>query len=214
MPSIINMAAFTAKFAQLELNTSDTKAFLAKGVKDYVVDGIVVPTGFRLVEAKAPAMYDGFPMIRIRLVDYRIEGIPIIVYAVNLMIRNDLCIDNRHCTQVLVWRSPQPKYKKVLNDFATIMFDHFCESYIVIASDTSQTNDGRRFWESRILEAFDYSRFVYFADHNELGDNLIPRLNHIPNTTEFYEKWFDHGWGEGEEYKDRLFLISTSDLIA
>lgn len=212
MPSIIKMAEFSQKFASLDLNSDDTKSFLAKGVDDYVVEGIVVPDGFRLVQAKRHVMHDGFPMIRIRLIDMRIEGTPIVVYAVNLMIRNDIHLDHQHCTQVLVWRTPQPRYKTVLRDFATIMFDHFCENYIVIASDTSQTNDGRRFWEARILEAFDNGRFVYFIDHNELDEDMIPLLTLVESESAFYKTWFDHGWGEGEEYKDRLFLISTTDL--
>lgn len=213
MPNIIQMAEFSLKFAQLELNTNDTKAFLAKGVDNYVVEDIVVPDGFILVRAKTHVMYDGFPMIRIRLIDIRIDSTPIVVYAVNLMIRDDICLSRRHCTQVLVWRTPQPKYKTLLRDFATVMFDHFCERYIVIASDTSQTNDGRRFWETRILEAFESDRFVYFVDHNELDNNMIPYLTLIPTETEFYTTWLDHGWGEGDEYKDRLFLISTIDLM-
>lgn len=212
MPKLIPDAEFSKKFSGLERNHDDLNHFLSKGVEDYYVEGISLPEGYRLVKSRQDATHtNGGELIRIRLI-YSNEGVQETIYAVNLVLLNDLLVSNRHCTQIMVWRSPYERYEEVLFRFAKKMFLHFIQEYIVIASDSEQTSAGRRFWQVRIIEALSRGENVYFLDCNDLDDNKVAILHRIESEAVFNEVWFDHGWGVDDEYKDRLFLISR-DLI-
>lgn len=213
MPKLILSAEFNEKFTDLERNHAAIQDFLIRGVVDYHVDGLRLPANYRLVKSRNVSRMNGDDVIKIRLIAEHTETHEYeIAYAVNLVIRDDILEFNQHCTQVLVWRSDRRRHRTALIDFATLMFEHFTSEYIVIASDTEQTNDGRRFWQARIIDALEDDKFVYFINHNDLTEGMIPVLNHIASEREFLDVWFDHGWGVDEEYKDRIFLIS-SDLL-
>jgi hypothetical protein len=63
------------------------------------------------------------------------------------------------------------------------MFTHFLQKYIVMITDKQQTADGKRFWENRIVQAFQEGFFVYFCDKNS-GEN---KLQPIESSDDFFE---------------------------
>ena len=208
MPQLIPPAAFAKKLETFEQNVSEATYFLEQGTIEYSVPGIALPDGYCLLQsAKDHFGKLGEKQIKIRLV-YGDE----IIYAVNLNILDGI-INGKHCTQVLVWRSINDEHEQVLLGFARKMFEHFIEEYVVIVSDDEQTSEGRRFWQARISNAFRKAMFVYFTDLNELDDDKINVIHPIETESDFTAKWYDHGWGQGEEYKDRLFIISKESLI-
>lgn len=207
MPRLIPPAEFARKLESFERNVSEAEYFLKQGTVEYSVPSITLPTGYSLLQsAKEHTGKCGEEQIKIRLV-FGDE----IIYAVNLNILDGV-VNGKHCTQVMVWRSVNDDHEDVLTGFARKMFEHFVEEYVVIVSDDEQTTDGRRFWQTRILNALRKGAFVYFTDMNELDDDKINIIHHVASQEEFNDKWYDHGWGEAEEYKDRLFIISKDEL--
>lgn len=207
MPRLIPPAEFAKKLETLERNVREAGYFLEQGTVEYPVAEMDLPEGYRLLKARK--VYKGKlgeDQIKIRLV----HGNEI-VYAVNLNVLDGV-IKGKHCTQVLVWRSDNDDYEDVLTGFARKMFDHFIEEYVVIVSDDEQTESGRRFWKGRISNALRKNRSVCFTDMNELDEDMINVLSPISSEQEFVDKWYDHGWGGDEHYKDRLFVISKDQL--
>jgi hypothetical protein len=214
MPRIINNANFEEKLTRLDRNISETETFLEKGTSPYFVDGVNVPDNYLLVKANsARPNNNGGEIESIRMIHQDPEtGTRTIVYAVNLNIDSNSTIKDQYCSQILVWRSTSVRHRNATSEIPSAMFFHFIEKYVVIISDTEQTNAGRRFWELRINDALDQNKFVYFTDFNDLDDDLNHTFDRIFDENEFNTKWMDHGWGESEEYKDRLFLISSKDF--
>ena len=209
MPRLISNASFDEKLSDLDRNYTDAEYFLSEGVVDYPLpsEEVILPANYRLVKSAKAHTYNGGELIKIRLIADGSE----IVYAVNLCILDDI-VNEKHCTQVMVWRSSRRQHRSVITGFAASMFEHFSETFVIIASDTEQTHAGRQFWKDRISDAIEDGKHVYFLDHAELDDDFVPKLNKVTNFSNFISVWFDHGWGEGEEYKDRLFLISLNPL--
>ncbi|MGF1905287.1 hypothetical protein [Aliivibrio salmonicida] len=209
MPRLISNASFDEKLSDLDRNYTDAEYFLSEGVVDYPLpnEDVVLPGNYRLVKSAKAHTYNGGELIKIRLIANDNE----IVYAVNLCILDDI-VNEKHCTQIMVWRSSKRQHRSVITGFAAVMFEHFSESFVIVASDTEQTHAGRQFWKDRISDAIDDEKYVYFLDHAELSDDFVPQLNEITSFANFISVWFDHGWGPGEEYKDRIFLISLNPL--
>jgi hypothetical protein len=208
MPRLISSARFNQKLRKASYNINEGKKFLIEGTASYAVPNLSLPAGYRLLKSiKNHYGKNGEEQIKIRLMCGEH-----IVYAVNLNIVSNV-INHKSCTQVLVWRTFKREHDHVLAGFANKMFDHFLDRYIVIVSDTEQTQDGRRFWDNRITNMINAAEFVYFTDMNDLDDDLVNNIHQIDSEEEFLNKWMDHGWGEGEEYKDRLFVISKESLL-
>jgi hypothetical protein len=207
MPRLIPLAEFAKKLESFERNVSEASYFLEQGTAEYPVASIALPKGYRLLcSSKDHKGKLGENQIKIRLV----HGDEI-AYAVNLNVLEGI-VNGKHCTQVMVWRSLDDKHEDALTGFARKMFEHFIEKYVVIVSDDEQTVDGRRFWQGRILNAFSKKMFVYFTDMNELDEDKDNIVVQIETAEEFTAKWYDHGWGESEEFKDRLFVISKEAI--
>lgn len=205
MPKLIQNAEFSRKLWNPERNHEDAKYFLQQGVTAYSVAGLNVPEGYRLLISLKSYKKDGSEIKKIRLI-YDGGNAPEIVYAVNLAI-GDNVINGKHCTQVIVWRTMNEAHEESLFMFVNKMFFHFIDKYVVIISDTEQTEDGRTLWTKRISEAFQRGLDVYFVDLNKLNSDLVPVLNHVETVESFRDIWADHRWGKSEDYKDRLFVI-------
>ena len=75
----------------------------------------------------------------------------------------------------------------------------------LILSDAQQTAAGRRFWESRIGNAFSLGLFVYAVDQN------LKQKIHL-KTEEDFASIRDAFWGDQEKFKARRFAISKKQL--
>jgi len=73
-------------------------------------------------------------------------------------------------------------------------------------TDQEQTPDGKRFWERRIVQAFNDGLFVYFYD----------KMNHlliaIKNNDDFFENYEQESWGNDKAHKNILFIISATPI--
>ncbi len=209
---LIQDAAFNRKLIDDGLNQEQAALFLEKGTELYHVPTIDLSKfdNYELLISAVDHKYEGQECKKIRLIHFGENG-PEIVYAVNLVLC-DHVYKGKHCTQVMVWRKAGKAHRAVLRDLPMLMFEHFIQEYVVIVSDDEQTEQGRGFWVNRVYEAIEDNMHVYFVDLNELSDDLVPVLNPIHTVQEFNDVWNDHGWGKTEEYKDRLFVISTEDI--
>lgn len=194
MPFLIDDVDFSDLLKKPSTNKQAAKSFLAKYPKDYVIEGFDVPLGFRLVSAKSEKS--------IRLIDIRDRAEPRIVYAVDIILTGEI-INNRFCTQVMVWASPSNE--DLLIGLPRKVFNHFLERYIIVVSDDEQTADGKRFWERRISNAFADNNHVYYIENDQ------PR--EILSVDDFFENFESIGWGKSEVHKERLFAISKIQLL-
>lgn len=198
MPEAIDFTDFSGVLKKPRLNKSEAKKFLADYPRDYVIDGMVLPENFQLKSNKKQTV--------IRLLDRTDKENPSIAYAVDIEL-TDETINHKSCTQILVWK--RPGNEEALNGFPAKMFTHFLQKYIVMITDKQQTADGKRFWENRIVQAFQQSFFVYFCDKN-LGEN---KLLLIENSDDFFEYFEPLGWGNDKLHQNKLFMISLTALI-
>lgn len=198
MPEAIDFTDFSGVLKKPRLNKNEAKKFLASYSREYVIDGMVLPENFQLKSNKKQTV--------IRLLDRTDKENPSIAYAVDIELTNET-INHKSCTQILVWK--RPGNEEGLNGFPAKMFTHFLQKYIVMITDKQQTADGKRFWENRIVQAFQEGFFVYFCDKNS-GEN---KLQLIENSDDFFEQFEPLGWGNDELHQNKLFVLSMTALI-
>lgn len=194
MPFLIDDVDFSDLLKKPSTNKQTAKSFLAKYPRDYTIDDFDVPQGFRLVSVKSEKS--------IRLIDIRDRVEPRIVYAVDIILTGEI-INNRFCTQVMVWASPTNE--DMLIGLPRKVFNHFLAKYIIVVSDDEQTADGKRFWERRISNAFVDGNHVYYIDNEHSRE--------IQSVDEFFESFESIGWGKTESHKERVFAISKIQLL-
>lgn len=197
-PQNIEHADFSEILKKPSSNKAQAKRFLAKYPVDYKIENIVLPDNFRLMSNKKQT--------EIRLLDLSDKENPRIAYAVDIEISHEK-INHKSCTQILVWK--RPGNEEVLNGFPAKIFTHLLQKYIVMITDKQQTADGKRFWENRIVQAFQEGCFVYFCDKN-LGEN---KLQLIENSDDFFEYFEPMGWGNDKLHQNKLFIVSIAELI-
>lgn len=202
MPFLIPAAGFDEKFGSVisGRNSDDTRYFLAKGVRDFTLEGFSLPPGYRLVSSLQEDQY--------RLIAETEE--PETVYAVKLVLLKHIVPLRETCTQIMVWRTVLPQHQDVVSGIAKRFFRHFLSRYAIVVSDSEHTGDGKRFWEVMIAWALaqpDYH--VYLSDGSEEGRPL----KSIPSWGEFHAFWAGYAWGNDRDlHPHRLFVISSEQL--
>ncbi|AYA40348.1 hypothetical protein HZS38_07585 [Xenorhabdus nematophila] len=126
-----------------------------------------------------------------------------VVYYNKVIITNDVELNCRPVSQVLLWRTKKPQHNAVLNGLASKIFFHYLiKSYDVIISDVNQTTEGMSFWQGRMYEALLYGLYVYGYDV------MSGEVRRISNQDEVgdYQSWL---WGNKDHHPHRLAVIST-----
>ncbi|AIU88335.1 hypothetical protein [Pectobacterium odoriferum] len=200
MPLNIPDAGFNAKLSVTEKNVEHTTAFLQKGVEDFSLPGYTTPHGYRLLKSRSDDHY--------RLITD--TAIPETVYAVRLEFMNHIVPARKTCTQIMVWRTVQPQYYTAVNGLPRLFFQHFLENYSIVVSDSEQTADGRRFWETMIALAMQTKGcYVYVSD----GTKEERPLTFMTSWDDFYSTWTNFCWGDDKDcHPHRLLVISKEKL--
>jgi len=205
MPELIDDADFNGKLNEIDRNTSHTADFITKGIEGFHLSGFVVPYGYRLVKAKTDHHY--------RLITD--SPLPVTAYAVKLVHHDHIVHGHKSCTQVMVWRSVRPEHRRAIADLPSLFFAHLVEHYNIVISDSQHTESGRRFWETRIIEALSSPELRVYVSDGTQGDRdgLIP-LSEIYSDNDFYEIWSEFCWGRVRDvHSHRLFVISKLELL-
>lgn len=206
MTELIPPIEFSRIFEEFESNVSEIRSSFKQST-NYFAPKLSLPEGYRLLQSSN--VHTGKPnmeQIEISLV-FGDE----VIYVVNLNVLSSV-INGKHCAKIMVWRTFEDAHEAVLLGLGRKMIEHLVEEYVVIVVDSKTTLESRRFWQARIVNALKDSIRIYYTDMNELDGDMINIVHRVHSQEEFYNIWFDHGWGQ-EEYKDRLFIISKNELV-
>ncbi|MDX7991929.1 hypothetical protein FE394_06015 [Xenorhabdus sp. Reich] len=169
-------------------------------VKD--VDELILSPGYRLVRVDSRLNLNRTHFELALLCDITDE----VVYYNKVIVTNDVELNCRPVSQVLIWRTRKPQHKSALTDLASKIFFHYLiKSYDVVASDINQTTEGMSFWQARMYEALHYGLYVYGYDVMSADMIQISNENDVGN----YQSWL---WGSSEHYMNRLAIISKIRL--
>ncbi|MEJ2765195.1 hypothetical protein VV869_14640 [Photobacterium sp. MCCC 1A19761] len=203
-------------------NKEETQLFLSQSPYPYEIPGFIEPQGYRLMRSRDKLDADGtkFTIALIyngrdnthypRLDENYLDSET--VYKVTVLSRPSpnayLAIEN--CSQVLVWRQIAGPHSAATRGLPTLVFNHLLDNHNIVISDDQQTEDGKRFWLDRMGESFTTSnKSIYYVDLNVVfEDSMTPRIAHIATFHDLLEHYVPNGWGNTEEFKDRLFILS------
>ncbi|MBC8952510.1 hypothetical protein [Xenorhabdus sp. PB62.4] len=169
-------------------------------VKD--VDELILPPGYRLVRVDNRLDLGKINFELALLCDITHE----VVYYNKVMVTNDVELNCRPVSQVLIWRTKKPQHNAALTGLASKIFFHYLiKSYDVVVSDVNQTTEGMSFWQARMYEALQYRLYVYGYDV------MSGEVRQISNEDDvgYYQSWL---WGHAEHYMNRLAIISKITL--
>lgn len=107
-------------------------------------------------------------------------------------------------TQIAVWRNYNYAESRAFP--AYIFFRMLLPKYGVVMSDSQQTNDGRKFWQSRMLDALHKGLFVYTFDQNTRDLNRLHNTDDIDDAAPYL-------WKKDPKFRTRRVLISQTKLI-
>lgn len=211
MPQLISKD-FDMILKNSKQNKADTEAFLLQQPINYLLPDFVVPAGYQLRVDIEKETTDGIK----REICFITEGEePETIYKVQTIYRHEsnAYMRSKNCTQLLIWRTSNAKHAYVLQDFPKKIFNHLLSQYDIMITDDQQTEDGKRFWESRMSEAiYIENRCLYYIDLQKRDNEMVPYLEEITTQDELTDKYIPQGWGEGEEFRNRIFVISTRNI--
>ncbi|OPX54319.1 hypothetical protein SAMN02745127_02978 [Oceanospirillum multiglobuliferum] len=129
-----------------------------------------------------------------------------IVYFVKCHIWEDVVLNNKPLTQVMLWRTAVIKHRRVTSGFAEDLFRlYLLERYSIIASDSCQTREGRDFWVRQLGYALEFGEYIYRYDR--IAGQLQAITDHamvINNACDL--------WGDDARYENILAIISKDPL--
>ncbi len=201
MPYVISDhdADFNIKLKMPSKNIAHTKLFLEEGVEDFSLPGYPVPHGYRFVKALQRDQY--------RLI--AMGDNPETVYLVALRFRNDIVYGRTTCTQIKVWRTVSSLHGSVVSDLPRTFFANLLKEHSIVVTDEEQTSDGKRFWETMIVWAFQSGFHVYISD-----GTLIDRpLTEINNMDDFYQQWEKFCWGSDRDVHTHRLVVISNDVL-
>ena len=201
------------KLTTPSLNKKETAAFLETKPQAYELPNFVVPAGYELL-ANSPTQTEEGTLQTICLI-YAYGPEPTTVYKLKMIVRNEpnAYLPMKNCTQLLVWRQISGEHRAILSGFARTFFNYLLRSHSIMISDEQQTDDGKRFWLDRMGESFAIAKQdVCYIDLDSLDDSMTPLIEKIENVDDLMEVYVPKGWGTGEEYKNKAFVISNRDL--
>lgn len=154
----------------------------------------------------------GYRLVR-RDIDERVFTIALIndneeevVYFIRAEVWEEKALAVKPATQVILWRTPQVKYRPITSGITEIIFrDYLLERYNIVASDGSHTLPGKEFWVRQLGYALEFNEYVYRYDL--IKCELLRITDHrviIENTCDL--------WGNDVAYESILALISKTEL--
>ncbi|MEG5888219.1 hypothetical protein UXP46_23570 [Enterobacter ludwigii] len=206
MPLMINDADFNKKLLVIGRNVVHTQDFLDKGVEPFVLPGFSVSGDYEFVKSRNKHQY--------RLIANNADNEKITVYAVEIKFHTEYVYPRRSCTQIMVWRTPDPRHDAVVRGLPQRFFEFLLSEHDIVVSDEEQTGAGRRFWQVMLTWALSANYNVYIADGTRATiDSLNWPLYKVSNMDEFYERWDDYAWGNDlDVHPHRRAVISKLDL--
>ncbi len=161
--------------------------------------GLSILEGFDLIRVDARESDNTFEIALISKTETKV------LYYNKVIIVTDIHLNSRPVTQILLWRTVDPKYKSLTSGLAEkIFFDYLIETYDIIISDNNQTEQEMFFWQTRLLQAIDKGLFTYVYDY--IKGNFL-KLNR-----QILEDLNDKIWGEDDTYQYQLAVISKFSL--
>jgi len=107
--------------------------------------------------------------------------------------------------QILVWSSPTTL--EMRGKAADVFFDHLLPKVGMILTDSKQTWHGKRWWQLRIVDAFQRNLNVYFFD---FADDTLIKVDDIDHFQQIQEK-FDI-WGDTDLHEMKRMVITRKVL--
>lgn len=177
-----------ANICQFELEDVGAKALL------------MLPPGYRLVKWSKEDVDNSFFLAL--LCDTSGE----VTYYIDCAVWEDISLDCKPVTQVLLWRTTLVAHQVVTSGLALHIFrNYLLEHYNVIASDSSHTTQGRDFWERQLGYALAYKEYVYRYNR------MTGSLTQITDPEVIVNNSCDL-WGDDETYENILAIISKEPL--
>ena len=182
-------------------NIAHTQFFLEEeGVENFFLPGYITPHGYRLVKALKRDQY------RLIATGYTPET----VYLVALRFRDDIVYGRTTCTQIKVWRTVSSLHDSAVRDLPRTFFANLLKNYSIVVTDEEQTSDGKRFWGTMIVWAFQSGFHVYISD----GTQIDRPLTEIRNMDEFYQQWGSFCWGSDRDVHTHRLVVISNDMLA
>ena len=107
--------------------------------------------------------------------------------------------------QSLVWIDPGAPYIRGYPQ--NIFFNYLLPKFSTIITDSEQTWDGRRFWNWRIIDAFNMNLNVYFYD---FANHKIVKMNNVDDFRQA-QSIYDI-WGNTNRHLMKRMLITNKEL--
>ncbi len=171
-------------------------------------DALNRKTAQRLMGSKEREELDelrgGFALYRVNqtyFVLYKDE--PKLYYMMTYVKRTIRTVAEIASTQIAVWASSY----FTLSVAKLVFYEHLLPDHHLIATDSTQTRDGARFWKNRAAEALDKNLWLYFIDEASTPRRMI-RITDAKR----YSDLAPEIWGRTMKFKARKLLISDKQL--
>lgn len=193
-------------FAQLNIMGSNSALFdeFSGHTTPEELGFISLPPGYEIVrrDGALHLSFDHFELAVINTVTRQV------VYYNRVIFQGDAFLNHMPVTQILVWRTPDPRHNAALQGLAGKVFTQYLlEHYNVVVTDRHQTQQGQNFWLARLYDALGAGKFVYGYDMISCEMRRIETPDDIGRVT----NWL---WGDDDRYQDRLAIISLLPLPA
>ena len=149
-------------------------------------------------------MYE-FPRMYL-LVNHTDDYAPQTEYAMKFKLEFNKFLNRQTVQQIVVWR-------KLLSNFTnglakTIFLNELLPKYKTIITDAYQTQDGKRFWGNRIVEALGNGLFVYYI--NSLQPRTIKQTHSISELDNLVNN--DKVWGDSQKFQAQRLVITSEKI--
>lgn len=156
-----------------------------------------IPDGYKLVKSTDPT---DFIIALLSLNTCRV------VYYIECSHLNDINFTTLPITQVALWRTGDYTHYKATHEIASSVFnDYLLTEYMIAASDSNHTTEGKDFWVRQTSIALCNNKHVYRYD--EMHTTLDEITDHEIIATDADRNWI---WGDTPEYNSILLIISNS----
>ncbi|NOH82862.1 hypothetical protein F0249_03490 [Vibrio sp. 03-59-1] len=130
-----------------------------------------------------------------------------VVYYIKCRVWEDVVLDEKPVTQVLLWRTNLVEHVAATQGIAANIFrNYLLDQYNIIASDSCQTREGRDFWVRQLGYAIAFQEYVY--RFHRVDCSLIrledPRAI-ASNACDL--------WGDDQDYENVLAIISKNEIV-
>lgn len=129
-----------------------------------------------------------------------------IVYFINCAVWQDITLNAKPVTQILLWRTNVVTHRRVTSGITEDIFRHYLlEQYHIIASDSCQTKEGRDFWVRQMGYALAFGEYVYRFDR--INCELLQITDHAKIRDNSCDLW-----GDDLAYENILAVIAQDKI--